>query len=133
MDYKYAEIQARLDEITKECLVRIKKLMEDHQDKIVHFEEENACWINLDGTEQQVRSVTCFLIYNNELYFVLEDEEFSINSIPVPLLNSFSVEAFLEIINATFNNHMYKADEHTDAVEAVDMLHMVEFYYNEDK
>lgn len=27
---------------------------------------------------------------------------------------------------------MYKANEHTDAVEAVDMLHLVEWYYNEE-
>lgn len=133
MKYKYTEIQSQLDVITKDCLGYIKKLMGNHQDKIIHFEEENAYWINLDNSEQQVRSVTSFLIYNDELYFTIDDDELKKNKVPITTLNSSSVEAFDEIINAKIYKYMYKADEYTDAVEAVDMLHMVEWYYNEDK
>lgn len=129
---KYTDIQTRLNAITKECLSYIKQLMDDHQDKIIHVEEENAYWINLDNPEQQVRSVTSFLIYDDELYFTIDDDELGKDTIPVSLLNSFSTKKFHEIIDVTLSDFMYKANEHTDAVEAVDMLHMVEYYYNED-
>lgn len=132
MAYKYTEIQSQLDVITKDCLDYIKKLMDDHQDKIIHFEEENAYWINLDNPEQQVRSVTSFLIYDDDLYFTIDDEELGKDTIPVSLLNSFSAKKFHEITDVTLSGLMYKANEHTDAVEAVDMLHMVEWYYNEE-
>ena len=130
---KYTDIQTRLNAITKECLSYIKQLMDNHQDKIIHFEEENAYWINLDNQEQQVRSVTSFLIYDDDLYFTIDDDELGKDTILVSLLNSFSAKKFHEIIDVTLGDSMYKADEYTDAVEAVDMLHMVEWYYNEDK
>ncbi len=132
MDYKYTEIQTRLAVITNECLDYIKNLMIKHQDRIIHFEEENAYWINLDNPEQQVRSVTSFLIYDNELYFTIDDDELGKDTIPVSLINSFSAKKFHEIIDVTLGDFMYKANEHTDAVEAVDMLHMVEWYYKVD-
>lgn len=96
MKYKYTEIQSQLDVITKDCLDYIKKLMDDHQDKIIHFEEENAYWINLDNPEQQVRSVTSFLIYNDELYFTIDDDELGKDTIPVSLLNSFTLTNFMK-------------------------------------
>lgn len=130
---KYTDIQKRLNTITAECLSDIKLLMEEHQDKIIHFEEENAYWINIDNPEQQVRSVTSFLIYDDELYFTIDDNELGKDTIPVSKLNSFSIKKFHEIIDVTLSDFMYKANENTDAVEAVDMLHMVEYYYNKDK
>lgn len=129
---KFNDVQKRLHTITEECLNYIVQLMSDHGDKIIHFEEENAYWINLDNTERQVRSVTCFLIYDEELYFTIDDDELTKNTMPIPLLNSFSTDTFHEIINATLIDFMYKANEHTDAVEAVDMLHMTEWYYKVD-
>jgi len=127
---KYIDIQRRLDDITEECLNHIIALILDHNDKIIHFESENAYWISLDDTEDAIKSVTCFILYKDELYFALNDDELERSILLIPELNSLSPESFDKVVDMSLGGCLYKAKDHTDAVEAVDMLHMVECYYN---
>lgn len=49
------------------------------------------------------------------------------------LFRALRLSFWIGNIMITLGDFIYKANEHTDAVEAVDMLHIVEYYYNEDK
>ena len=104
--------------------------MSEHNDKIIHFENENAYWIDFDDKEDAIKSITCLILYNNDLYFTLNDEELEKSIILIPELNSLSIESFNKIVDTSFGDCLYKAKDQTDAVEAMDMLHMVEYYYN---
>ena len=127
---KYIDIQIRLKDISDECLNYIVLLMSEHNDKIIHFENENAYWIDFDDKEDAIKSITCLILYNNDLYFTLNDEELEKSIILIPELNSLSIESFNKIVDTSFGDCLYKAKDQTDAVEAMDMLHMVEYYYN---
>lgn len=104
--------------------------MSENNDKIIHFENENAYWIDLDDREDAIKSITGLILYNNNLYFTLNDKELEKSNILIPELNSLSIESFNKIVDTSLSDCMYKVKDHTDAVEAIDMLHMVEYYYN---
>lgn len=128
----YIKIQNQLNQIAQECINHIIQLMKDHDDKIIHFENDNAYWINLDDRENAVKSVTCFLLYEDDLYFALNDMELNSCTLPVSTLNSMPLKNFNMAVKETLLDGIYWAKNHADAVETVDMLHMVECYYNVD-
>lgn len=128
----YIKIQNQLNQIAQECINHIIQLMKDHDDKIIHFENDNAYWINLDDRENAVKSVTCFLLYEDDLYFALNDMELNSCTLPISTLNSMPLKNFNTAVKETLLDGIYWAKNHADAVETVDMLHMVECYYNVD-
>lgn len=128
----YIKIQNQLNQIAQECINHIIQLMKDHDDKIIHFENDNAYWINLDDRENAVKSVTCFLLYEDDLYFALNDMELNSCTLPISTLNSMPLKNFNMAVKETLLDGIYWAKNHADAVETVDMLHMVECYYNVD-
>lgn len=125
--------QNDLDIITKKCLDYIMHLMELHKDKIIHFDTENAYWIDLNANTQQINSITSLLIFNDTLFFTINDEELSKLSLPISKLNSCPTNTFREVVESSFWGILYKAVDHTDAVEAVDMVNMIEQYYRDGK
>lgn len=125
------EVLKHLDTIKSECLSSILSIMEVHTDRIIHFEEENAYWVNLDDREDAIKSVSCLLIYKKALFFMLNDDDLKLSDLSISELNSLSIDNFQEKVNAVYGNCMYNAMDYTDAVEAADMVHMVEHYYHE--